>query len=364
MCAGGGTSGFAGELAARDDLFLSGRGGQPLHQRHGRRHVLRARDDADARDVRVRPRAVLVGPRRRDGEVGVVLEDPAEVVVVGQADVALALGDHQQQLAVGVDDPRLVRHPRPQQRRGRFAAALGDHVGDQRLVVLVVRRAQAGAAAEPRVAQALVAGHGPGRHALGGVDGHAQPRRQRPPVAGDVAARLRDLRAQRRARDPLQQARLLGAPEVGQVRGDVDVGRGVGALALEPLEQLGPGAPAQLELDARRGLEVPEDLLVAVVRAAVVDHERRRVGDAGGVHLVDRGVDRGRGTRRGGDPGRRRGSGCAATAEHRHRAADQQRDHGDERHAEQPGPAEQAREHRRFSLLRGAEEAPPCRTIG
>ena len=36
----------------------------------------------------------------------------------------------------------------------------------------------------------------------------------------------------------------------------------------------------------------------------------------------------------------------------------------DEAEAEELGAAEQAREQRRFSLLRGAKEAPPCRTIG
>ena len=59
------------------------------------------------------------GHAGRDREVGVLVEGPAQVVVVAEADVAVAGGDDGQQLAVGVDDLGVVGHPRPQQRLGR-----------------------------------------------------------------------------------------------------------------------------------------------------------------------------------------------------------------------------------------------------
>ena len=113
--------------------------------------------DAGAGHVGVGARAVLVGPRRRDGEVGVLVERARQVVVVGEADVAVTGRHHGEQLTVGVEDLGVVGHPRLQQGLGRLGAALGEHVGDERLVVLVARRAQAGAALALRIAQVLVA---------------------------------------------------------------------------------------------------------------------------------------------------------------------------------------------------------------
>jgi hypothetical protein len=68
----------------------------------------------------------------------------------------------------------------------------------------------------------------------------------------------------------LEQARLLGAPQVREVRGDEQVGGRLVALAAQPLEQLGRGAPAQLEVLAPLLLERRERRLVAVLGAAVV----------------------------------------------------------------------------------------------
>ena len=91
------------------------------------------------------------------------------------------------------------------------------------------------------------------------------------------------LALQRRRLDGLEQSGLLGAPEVREVRRDEQVGGRLGALAAQPLEQLGRGAAAQLDLQAGLLLEGLEGLLVAVLRAAVVDD------DVGGAAERERG---------------------------------------------------------------------------
>ncbi len=85
------------------------------------------------------------------GKLGSSLSSRAEVVVVGEPDVAVAGGDRLEHVDVGAEDLRLVGHDRLEQLLGLGLAVLGDPVGDPRLVVLVVARAQAQAAAEVRV---------------------------------------------------------------------------------------------------------------------------------------------------------------------------------------------------------------------
>ena len=153
----------------------------------------------------------------------------------------------------------------------------------KRLVVLVVARAQAELAAEARIAEVLVARHGVGGDALGRAHRRADTGADAPPRAVRVAQALVDVRAQRRGLDRLEQPGLLGAPEVREVRGHEQVGGRLVAFAAQPLEELGRGAAAQLDVQAGLLLERLEGLLVAVLRAAVVDH------DVGGTAERERG---------------------------------------------------------------------------
>ena len=88
---------------------------------------------------------------------------------------------------------------------------------------------------------------------------------------------LGDVGLEGRRVDGGEQPGVVGPPQVGQVRGDEHVGRGVRPLLLEPFEQLRAGAAAQLDVDAGLLLEVLEDLFAPVVRTPVVDDEGRPV---------------------------------------------------------------------------------------
>ena len=150
MCGGGRDRRVGGELAAGRDQGLGLLRREVLDQRDGLVGPVGAGDHPDAGDVGVGAGAVLVWPRRGHREVGVVEQRPPQVVVVGEAEIAITRGDRGEQLPVGGDDVGVVGHPRLEQRPGLVVAPLGDHVGDERLVVLVRRGPQAGAAPELR----------------------------------------------------------------------------------------------------------------------------------------------------------------------------------------------------------------------
>ena len=269
-----------GELAVLHDRLLRLTRGEELHQADRVRALLAgALDEPDARHVGVGAGAVLVGPRGRDREVRVVLELAGEVVVVGEPDVAVAGGDRLEHVDVGAEDLRLVGHDRLEQLLGLRLAVLGDPVGDPRLVVLVVARAQADAAAELGLGEVGVARDGALVDALGRAHRDAQARADPPP--GAVGIVQLDVRVEL---DRLEQPGLLGAPEVRQVGRHEQVGLGRVALAAQPLEQLGRGAAAQLDVEPRLLLERLEGLLVAVLRAAVVDDDVGRSGEREGRH--------------------------------------------------------------------------------
>ena len=87
---------------------------QELDQLAGVLLVVAATHDAEAGEVHVRAAPLLVGPLERHGEVGVGLELAAQVVGVGQAHVAVAVGDRVQHVGVRAEDVRVVRHPAAQ----------------------------------------------------------------------------------------------------------------------------------------------------------------------------------------------------------------------------------------------------------
>ena len=286
MWAAGGTVRVGRQLAVLHDRLLGLGAGEVLHEANRVRAVLGALDEPDPGEVGVRARAVLVRPGGRDREVRVVGELAAEVVVVGEADVAAVGRDRLEHVDVGAEDLRVVGHPGAQQLLGRRVAALGQHVGDERLVVLVVARAQAQAAAPALVAEVGVGLQGVLGHALGRAHHRADPQAHRPPGAVGVPQLAGHVALERRRGHVLQQPRLLRAPEVGEVGRDQQVGGRVGALAAQALEELRRGAAAQLDVEPGVLLEGQEGLLVAVLRAPVVDHD---VG--GSAHRHDGGAE-------------------------------------------------------------------------
>ena len=112
MCAARRDVGVRGELAVGGDLALRVRRGQVLHQRDRVGAVLGALDEPDAaRGWRARRAPSWSGHAGRDRELRVVVEHAAEVVVVGQADVAAAGGDRLEHVDVRAEDLRVVGHP-------------------------------------------------------------------------------------------------------------------------------------------------------------------------------------------------------------------------------------------------------------
>ena len=241
--------GVRGELAVGDDLALALRRRQVLDERRRVGGVLGALHEPDAGEVRVRAGAVLVGPGGRDGEVGVVREDPREVVVVGEPDVAAARGDRLEHVDVGAEDLRLVGHPRLEQRPRLLGPALGEHVGDERLVVLVVGRPQAELAPPLRVAEVLVAAsrRPPARRwsasacGCGPRDPTSRRRgRGTPPGPGPRACRCGH---------GCEQPGLLRAPQVREVRGDEQVGGRAVALAMRSRSNSSGAVPPRSSSD-------------------------------------------------------------------------------------------------------------------
>ena len=106
MCSAGGTAGLAANsLRATISSWAGGEVRNSIRAMASS-GVVGPAHDTGARHVGVGTGAVLVGPRRSDGEVGVLGEGPPEVVVVAQAHVAVPGGDGGQHLAVGVEDGR------------------------------------------------------------------------------------------------------------------------------------------------------------------------------------------------------------------------------------------------------------------
>jgi hypothetical protein len=187
---------------------------------------------------------------------------------------------------------------------------LGDAVGDERLVVLVVAGAQAEPALPAGVAEVGVAAHRVLGHALRRAHRRADAHAQRPPGAVGVAQPRLRLALEPLALDGREQAGLLRAPEVREVGGHQQVGRGVVALGAQALEQLGGGAAAQLDGQPGALLEAAERPLVAVLGAAVVDDDVRGAAERG------------------------------------HRAAEQEGEHEQHGEGEAPGMAQQQGGHR------------------
>ena len=151
----GSTPAFAGnsKLTAAKRCWIAGRG-EPLEEADRLGAVLRVLRDAAAGDVDVRALARLVGPEDLHREVLLFVLQPAEVVAVRDADVALAGGDR-------LEHQRVVRErlggevpdPGAHHALGRLLAHVVDEHRDQRLVVDRLAAAQAQLALPARVAE-------------------------------------------------------------------------------------------------------------------------------------------------------------------------------------------------------------------
>ena len=232
----------------------------------------------------MRAAALLVGPDRGHREVGVLLELAAEVVGVGQADVAGALGDRVEHVDVRPQDLGVVVHPAPQHLLGGLRAVLGEPVGDERDVVLAGARAQAQPALPAWIAKVLVGRCVLGPDPLGRAHDRPGAGREAEPRPLGVAHVGRHVAAQHGGVDRLEQPLVVGAPEVGGVGGDQDVGAGALSLAPEALVELGSGPARERQVVALVLGEALEGLLLAVVRACGEDHQLVLGGARGGEH--------------------------------------------------------------------------------
>jgi hypothetical protein len=110
-------------------------GGQPLEEPLRQVRVVGVLGDPGAGDVDVDSAVVLVGPERLDVEAGVLVELLRQVVVVGDPNVAAALGDGLQHQDVAAQDLDIVGDPALEDADGFLVAVVGDQACDQRLRV-------------------------------------------------------------------------------------------------------------------------------------------------------------------------------------------------------------------------------------
>ena len=240
---------------------------------------------------------VLIGPDELDREVGVLLEQAGEVVVV---DDARRRTDPRRPTRGSMTSLARISalSAQPDTMRERLVVAeIGDEAGDQRLGVDVRGVPQAQPARPTAARRAPRRWSGP-RRARGprgcrrwcapagsarttGPRDRAGSRGRRPRGSGSRARRTRPVR--RRRRDSTASTVMI------------DVGLGVLALGGDPFAQLGVGPGQELDRDAGLLGERVEGLLEVVV-APRVDLDRvlvaagtRRGHDGGGQERSDRG---------------------------------------------------------------------------
>ncbi len=146
-----------------------------------------------------------------------------------------------------------------------------DQGGGQRLVVHLLRRAQAQAAFPLLVGQGFVGAQLLRLDPLGGVDDGAGAQAQAGPVVGRGAVLRRDVLVDDVGLDRLQDAHLLGLPQVAGIDGQQQVGHAVFALGLDALHQRGFLVGDELDLDPGLG-------------GIGIEHRLDQLVDARGVH--------------------------------------------------------------------------------
>ena len=113
---------------------------------------------ADARNVAVDAAPVLVCPQHLHGEIRVCLEQPAEVVVIGDAGIAASGRDGLENAGVAVDVLRLVGYPASHDLFGACLSVGRDETRHQGLGVDVGRRSQTEATTPLPIGERLIGG--------------------------------------------------------------------------------------------------------------------------------------------------------------------------------------------------------------
>jgi len=238
---------------------------------------------ADARQVDVHATVTLVGPEDLDRQFRVLGMQAAVVVSVDHAHIALAGFDGlDHRVIVGEHIGGQVADPAFDDLLGLGLAVVFDQRGSQRLVVHLLRGAQAQAAFPVLVGKGFIGGQLGRFDPLGGVDDGPCTQAQAGPVMGRSAVLRGNVLVDDVGLDRLQDAHLLGLPQVAGIDGEQQVGHTVLALGLDALHQRGFLVGDELDLDPRLGGVGVEYRLDQLVDARGVHHHfvRRLSGAA------------------------------------------------------------------------------------
>ncbi|MCY1401858.1 hypothetical protein D9M71_169830 [compost metagenome] len=235
---------------------------------------------ANAREVDVHATVSLVRPEQLDRQVRVFLVQATVVVGVDDTDVALTGVDSLQQGGViGEHVGGQVVDPALDDFLGFLLAVGFDQGSGQRLVVDLLRRAQAQAPFPVLVGQGFVGAQLFGFDPLGGVGDGPRAQAQAGPVVGRGAVLLGNVGIDDFRFDRLQDAHLLGLPEVTGIDSEQQVGGGVLPLGLDPLHQRCFLVGDELDLDPGLGGIGVEHRLDQLVDARGIHHHLvRRLG--------------------------------------------------------------------------------------
>ena len=242
-------------------------------------------------------RTVLIRPADRDRHRALLGDHPAEVIVVDDADAALAGDD-------GLEQQRIARErlggevgdPTAHDLLGLRLAVARDQRGHQRAVVDMLRAAQAELALPRGAGEVRVALH-LGREALRRVGLRRvrdRPRAHResiPTVAG-VAQVRRHIRRECGVLERREQPLVGGEPKITGIDGDQKIGGCIRAFGAQPLDQRAGIVRHGADLCACGLRVLGEEVLDQLVLARRVDHDL-----AAGRGRGSSGVGRGRGRR-------------------------------------------------------------------
>ncbi len=176
---------------------------------------------------------------------------------------------------------REVVHPAAHDPLGLRLALRLDHRRDQRLVVDLLRRAQAQLALPLRAGERLVGAERRRVHSLRVVGNRACAHRQPVPASLRVAQVRRHVLVEHLRLHRLQQSALRRIPEFASIHRHQDVGRGIASFGREALDQHRRIAGRELHLDAGFARVVVEHGLDQLLVACRVDDQRFGRGRAG-----------------------------------------------------------------------------------
>jgi len=235
----------------------------------------------------MRAPAILVGEDQPgplgDGLIGLVVgqRETDPVVVVTHRQATLAGGDPTD--LVGVAALRRTRHVVDQSLGPVFGGLRpvgGDQRGHQRLVVVIVRGADADLALETRIRELLVATERRLVILLLVVVDDPHPLAEPEPEVFRIAQGRRDALGEHFRVHRRKQPRRLGALEPGGVHGHEDVRRARRPLATDPLDELIGITLEHIHFNAGLPLERLIERFIRVVMPGRVEVEGLGTGDA------------------------------------------------------------------------------------